>query len=29
MEHPTDTDARIAFDPNWRMLCSQQPVASD
>lgn len=28
MEHPTDADARVAFDPNWRLLCSQQQAAT-
>lgn len=28
VDHPTDLDARVAFDPNWQLLCSQQPSAT-
>ena len=28
MAHPTDADARVAFDPHWQVLCSQQPAVT-
>ncbi len=27
VDNPTDSEARVAFDPNWQLLCSQQSLA--